>query len=242
MPGGSPLGARSAQGEEEGAHRETRGSPVINPLRSEAEAFRFVLGSVVYFALIGLAAVINKWVGLGIFIALTLGVLAWWFRARRQEAPVQVASERNWAEDERHILVVANETVGGKQLRDEIRKRSEGYREQVFVVCPALNSPLRHWASDEDPARAAAQDRLRASLDRLQELGIEARGEVGDGDPLQAIEDALRTFGADEIIVSTHPPERSRWIEKGVVERARQRFAVPITHVVTDLEAEREEA
>lgn len=214
---------------------------MINPLRSEAEAFRFVLGSLVYFGLIAIATVIKTWLGLAVFVALSLGVLAWWFRARRQEPPVQVAPEKNWSEDERHILVVANETVGGERLRDEIRKRSEGYHEQVLLVCPALNSPIRHWASDEDPARAAAHDRLETSLARLRELGIEARGEVGDGDPLQAIEDALRTFGADEIILSTHPPERSRWLEKGVVDRARQRFAVPITHVVTDLQAEREE-
>ena len=215
---------------------------MINPLRSEAEAFRFVLGSVVYFGLIGLAAVVNRWVGLAVFAALSIALVAWWARARRQEPPVQVTSEHRWADDERHILVVANETVGGERLRDEIRKRSEGYRGQVLVVCPALNSPLRHWASDEDPARAAAHDRLQSSLDRLRELGIEARGEVGDGDPIQAIEDALRTFGADEIILSTHPPERSRWLEKGVVDRARRRFAVPITHVVTDLAAEGDEA
>jgi nucleotide-binding universal stress UspA family protein len=214
---------------------------VINPLRSEAEAFRFLLGSIVYFALIGVATVINKWLGLAVFVGLTLGLLAWWVRARRQEPPVQVARERSWGEDERHILVIANETVGGERLRDELRQRSEGYREQVLVVCPALNSPLRHWASDEDPARAKAQERLESSLARLRELGIEARGEVGDGDPLQAMEDAMRTFGADEIIISTHPPGRSHWLEKGVVERAQQRFAVPITHVVTDLAAEREE-
>jgi len=211
---------------------------VINPLRSEAEAFRFVLGSLVYFALIAFATVINSWLGLAVFVVLTLALLAWWLRARRQEPPVQVAPDRSWAADERHILVVANETVAGERLRDEIRKRTLGYREQVLVVCPALNSPLRHWASDEDPARAAAQDRLAKSLVRLRELGIDARGEVGDGDPLQAMEDALRTFGADEIILSTHPPGRSHWLEKGVVERARQRFAVPITHVVTDLAAE----
>jgi nucleotide-binding universal stress UspA family protein len=137
--------------------------------------------------------------------------------------------------------VIANETVGGERLRDELRKRSEGFREQVLVVCPALNSPLRHWASDEDTARAAAQKRLQSSLERLRALGIEARGEVGDGDPLQALEDAMRTFGADEIIISTHPPGKSHWLEKGVVDRARQRFAVPITHVVTDLAAERGE-
>jgi hypothetical protein len=70
---------------------------------------------------------------------------------------------------------------------------------------------------------------------------VQARGEVGDGDPLQAMEDALRTFGADEIIISTHPEGRSHWLERGVVEKARQRFAVPITHVVVDLEREREE-
>jgi hypothetical protein len=75
----------------------------------------------------------------------------------------------------------------------------------------------------------------------LAEAGVQARGEVGDGDPLQAMEDALRTFGADEIIISTHPEGRSNWLERGIVEKARERFAVPITHVVVDLEREREE-
>ena len=87
------------------------------------------------------------------------------------------------------------------------------------VVCPALNAPLRHWVSDEDGAREAAQERLDASLARLADAGVEARGEVGDGDPLQAIEDALRTFGADEVIISTHPEGRSHWLERGVVTR-----------------------
>ena len=70
---------------------------------------------------------------------------------------------------------------------------------------------------------------------------MQARGEVGDGDPLQAIEDALRTFGADEIIISTHPEGRSNWLERGIVENARERFPVPITHVVVDLETARED-
>ena len=67
--------------------------------------------------------------------------------------------------------------------------------------------------------------------------GVQATGEVGDGDPLQAIEDALRTFGADEIVISTHPEGRSNWLERNVVGAARERFDVPITHVVVDLEA-----
>ena len=215
---------------------------MINPLRSEAEAFRFLLGAIAYFAVIVLAAVAgNRWIGLAVFIALSAAVVGWWARARRAERPVPTRPTRQSAEDERRILVIANETVGGRMLRDTIHEKSEGYREEVLVVTPALNSPLKHWASDEDEARAAAQERLGASLARLREAGIEARGEVGDGEPLQAIEDALRTFGADEIIISTHPEGRSHWLERGVVTRARERFAVPITHVVVDLKAEREE-
>jgi hypothetical protein len=69
---------------------------------------------------------------------------------------------------------------------------------------------------------------------------VEARGEVGDADPIQAMDDALRTFGADEIVISTHPPGRSNWLEKEVIGRARERYPVPITHVVVDLERERQ--
>ena len=213
---------------------------MINPLRSEAEAFRFLIASIVYFGAIVIAAVINKWLGLAVFIALSAFVVAWWLHARREERPRQTAP-RPHAEGELRILVVANETVGGETLRSMILDKSYGVREEVLVVTPALNSPIRHWVSDEDDARAAAQERLDASLAKLAESGVQARGEVGDGDPLQAIEDALRTFGADEIIISTHPEGRSHWLERGIVENARQRFAVPITHVVVDLEREREE-
>jgi nucleotide-binding universal stress UspA family protein len=213
---------------------------VINPLRSEAEAFRFLIASIVYFGAIVIAALIDKWFGLAVFVALSALVLGWWLRARREERPPQTAP-RPHAEGERRILVVANETVGGHTLRSMILERSLDVREEVLVVTPALNSPLKHWVSDEDDARAAAQERLDASLAKLAEAGVEARGEVGDGDPLQAMEDALRTFGADEIIISTHPEGRSNWLERGVVEKARERFAVPITHVVVDLGREREE-
>jgi hypothetical protein len=215
---------------------------VINPLRSEAEAFRFVLASLAYFAAIVVAGVWGgRWAGLAVFIALSALVVGWWIHARRAEPPVRTRPTKHSGPDERRILVIANQTVGGRVLRECIREKSEGYRAEVLVVTPALNTPLRHWASDEDPAREAARGRLDASLARLREAGIQARGEVGDGEPLQAMEDALRTFGADEIIISTHPEGRSHWLERGVVTRARERFAVPITHVVTDLEAEREE-
>jgi hypothetical protein len=214
---------------------------VANPFRSEAEAYRFLLITIGYFAAIVIATLVGgRWAGFIVFVALTL-VGLWWIFRRRPEAPLRTAPPRRGAENERRILVIANETVGGETLREEIRRRSEGYEEDVLVVCPALNSPIRHWASDEDRARANAQLRLDASLARLAEAGIDARGEVGDCEPLQAIEDSVRTFGPDEIIISTHPEGRSNWLEKGVVSGARERFAVPITHVVVDLEAEREE-
>jgi hypothetical protein len=214
---------------------------MINPLRSEAEAFRFLIASIVYFGAIVIASVAGgKWIGLGVFILLTLAVLAWWAHARREERPIRTRP-RPHGPGERRILVIANETVAGRTLRSMILEKSLDVREEVLVVTPALNSPLKHWVSDEDDARAEAQARLDDSLAQLAGAGVQARGEIGDGDPLQAIEDALRTFGADEIIISTHPAGRSRWFERGVVERARERFPVPITHVIVDLEAEHEE-
>ena len=208
-----------------------------NPLRSEGEAFRFLLGTVVYFALIAIAGVINAWAGLVVFIVLTIAVVWWWWSSRQPAPPRQATSIRGGAPGEKRILVIANETVGGAPLLDKINERASSSEDtaKVHVVSPALNSPLRHLASDEDPARAAAQERLERSLRKLKEEGIEASGEVGDGDPLQALEDALRTFGADEIVISTHPEGRSNWLERGLVTQARERFAVPVDHVVVDL-------
>ena len=108
------------------------------------------------------------------------------------------------------------------------------------MVVPALtSSPLEHWASDVDAALAEARRRLEDSLRAMQSAGLAARGEVGDHhEPNAALEDALRYFAADEVIISTHPPQKSRWLERGVVDRARREVPLPITHVVVDLEAE----
>ncbi len=206
-----------------------------NPFRSEAEAYRFLLLTIGFFALIVAAAALNTWLGVGVFVLLTALVVGRWVGSRTQE-PLERTSVAHHGEEERRILVIANETVGGSELLDVLRRRAEGVQEHVLVVCPALNSVMRHWASDDDGARAAAQQRLETSLSQLARDGVEARGEVGDGDPLQAMEDALRTFGADEIVISTHPPGRSNWLERNVVGQARERFDVPVTHVVVDLE------
>jgi hypothetical protein len=134
----------------------------------------------------------------------------------------------------RRILVIANETANGPALRAELRERASHGPVRVFVVCPALNSRLRHWLSDEDGARCRAEERLRESLASLARDGIDVDGVVGDADPVVALADGLRMFRATEVIVSTHPPGRSNWLERDVVTRARAASPVPVTHVVAD--------
>jgi hypothetical protein len=205
-----------------------------NPFRSEQAAFRFVWLTVGYFVLIVIGAEINRWLGLGVFIAETAAI-AWWFTRRGQKQPPVREEMAAPPADERRVLVIANETVAGTELLQEIRRQAAGRNTRVLLVCPALNSPVKHWVSDEDEAREQARARLETSLAVMREVGIAAEGEIGDGDPLQAIEDALRTFTPNELVISTHPEGRSNWLERGVVASARERFAVPVTHVVVDL-------
>jgi GABA permease len=208
---------------------------VKNPLRDESSAFQVVLITLGGALLVVIAAWLNTWLGLAVFVVL-VGVALWTIRGGLIQKPPQAHVVHD-DEPTHKVLVIANETVGGDELLALLGTRSIDVDEQVLLVCPALNSRVRTWTSDEDPARAGAQERLDASLSRLAEAGVSARGEIGDGDPLQALEDALREFPADEIVVSTHPPGRSHWLEQGVVEQARQRYDVPITHVVVDLAA-----
>jgi hypothetical protein len=98
---------------------------------------------------------------------------------------------------------------------------------KVLVLAPAVNSWLRHWVSDEDAARSRAQERVAAWLDRFERIGVHARGRVGDADPLQAIEDALLTFPADEIVIAGQSECSTRLADE-LVPRARGRFELPV--------------
>jgi len=135
--------------------------------------------------------------------------------------------------DRRRVLVVANETLGSDRIWD-VAHLEAGDGTQIVVVAPALNGRLAFWASDDDGARRAAGERLRRSLAALRRRGYDAEGIVGDADPVLAIEDALRVFPADEIVVATHPDPESNWLERRVVARARLRFPQPIHHVIVD--------
>lgn len=211
-----------------------------NPLRSEADAFRWVVVIGVAAASVIVLTLITRPVVGVIWAAALIGFGAGFaYRNSRGSLPRSVAVSRGG--DGRHrLLVVANETVGGEALLAEIGNRCRGRNCEILVVTPALAaSRASHWASDVDEAIELARQRMELSLIALGELGIKAKGEIGDSDPNVAIEDALRAFPADEIVISTHPPDRSRWLEHAVVERTREEIDLPVTHVVVDLTAER---
>ncbi len=136
-------------------------------------------------------------------------------------------------ESEGCILVVANRTCPCPDVLDAVCRRAKANDGDIVIVAPALNSRLRHYVSDIDGAVAEAEERLAVAIGGLAERGVEATGEVGDADPLQAIEDAFRRFTPVEIVVSTYPPERSNWLERNVVDRARERYDVTVTHIVS---------
>jgi hypothetical protein len=133
----------------------------------------------------------------------------------------------------RRILVIANRTCPCPTLADEVAGRANAAPTAVLIVAPALNSRLRHWLSDVDDALARAHERLELAITALRRRGVVARGEIGDADPLLAIEDALARFPADEIVIATLPAGRSNWIERGLVEKATARFGLPIAHLVS---------
>jgi GABA permease len=117
-------------------------------------------------------------------------------------------------------------------LLDEVAQRVSDAPVEVLVVVPALNSRLRHWCSDVDAAVARAQERLTLALADLRTRGVRARGEVGDANPLVAIDDALAHFPASAILIATLPPGESNWLERRLIDKARARFDVPVTHLV----------
>ena len=142
-----------------------------------------------------------------------------------------------------HVLVIANETVAGRALTDAVKRR-DGGDFQVTVVCP-VNAPREGYVIYQDTRRAAARRRLDKTLEDLREVGISADGFVVDADPVDAVRDGLAQLEppVDEIVVSTHPEQKSGWMRRHVVERIEKVAGdVPVEHVVVDLEREGGEA
>ncbi|MGH3104263.1 MAG: hypothetical protein ACRDN6_09240 [Gaiellaceae bacterium] len=140
-----------------------------------------------------------------------------------------------------HVLVIANETVAGRSLIEALEGRAP---DLVTVICP-VTQPREGYVVYEDTRRAAAGRRLDRTLTVLRGDGISAHGMVVEADPVDAARDALAQLEppATEIIVSTHPEQRSGWLRKKVVEKIRKAAGdVPVEHVVVDLAAEHDQA
>jgi hypothetical protein len=132
---------------------------------------------------------------------------------------------------------VANETVGGEKLFEAIERRAAKGPIRCTVICPQ-NRPSRGYVVYDESVRSAAGIRLELTLERLRKLGIEATGEIMDPDPYLAVKDALREYGADEIIISTLPYARSGWLRRDLVDRIRSYAKLPVEHVIVDLNEE----
>jgi hypothetical protein len=133
------------------------------------------------------------------------------------------------------ILALVSEPVSGEALRKAVEgERAAGA--EVLVVAPALNSRTRFWISDPDPAIERAEEVQEETVERMDEEGIDAAGDTGESDPLLAIEDALATFPADEIVLFTHTSGARNWLEEGLVDQVRERFAGPVQHLVVEAE------
>ena len=207
------------------------------PVRSETEAVRFVFAAGAVIAVSVLLGWLTKpLIGVALFVvALVLGAIAY-VRAPNPEHRTPFADAEKESHPhggtpgKRHVVVVANQALSG----DELRQRLIGMGDdlELDVLAPVLTSHLHYAVSDIDGELAEARERLDQSLAWARQSGFVARGEVGDPNPTTAIEDELRDFGADAVVVVTHPRELETWQEQGELERLRRELRVPVEHLM----------
>jgi hypothetical protein len=216
--------------------------PVRNPVRSEADAFHIVFGTAAVIAASVIAGALTvPLVGVALFVGAVAGALFWELRTQDPDRrrPLREAAQqgdRFARGDRRRVLVVANRTLRGEELRSELLRQAASGAE-LRIVAPILCSRAHYIASDIDSELREARSRLADALEWAAGEGLAASGVVGDPNvALGAIEDELRRSGADEVVVSTHPPGQSNWLETGIVDRLREELDIPVTHLVVHLE------
>ena len=212
------------------------------PVRSEPDAFRITYGAALAAGLSILLGIATEPVfGAGLFSLIALAALIWDIRSDDPERRQPLRDAEHGPHDEAagpgpRMLVIANESLGGDRLRDEIRARA-GRDAELVVLAPVLTSKTHFAVSDVDREISEARERLRATLSWARGQGFTATGEVGDPNaPFASIEDELRRYGADEVIIATHPEERRNWLEAGMLERLRAELDIPVTEMVVDAE------
>jgi hypothetical protein len=209
-----------------------------NPVRSETDAFHITVGStaLVVVSLV-LGSLLDPLVGVALFVGAVVGAVLWEISTkdpdrRRPFLEAASAAPPGKGTTARRVLVVANRTLHGAELRAELRRRAVTGAE-LHIVAPILCSRIHYVTSDIDKELGEARERLSTALAWARAEGIAVTGKVGDANAaLGAIEDELREHGADEVIISTYPRGKSNWLETGIVERLREELDIPVTHVV----------
>lgn len=133
-------------------------------------------------------------------------------------------------------LVVAHKTLGGDALLEELRRRRESDPSlQVHLLVP-VDHPIGAWTDGQ--LERAAERVLESGLARMKGMGIEATGEVGDANPVYAVEQ-LFVRGAlfDEIVISTLPHGVSKWLKSDAPSRLAKNYRIPVTHIVAERES-----
>ncbi|MEA2450497.1 MAG: hypothetical protein QOG63_2429 [Thermoleophilaceae bacterium] len=131
------------------------------------------------------------------------------------------------------ILALVSEPISADALRSAVGP-DEADDAEVLVVAPALNSRKRFFLGDPDPAIERAETVQEETVERLDEEGIDAAGGTGEADPMLALQDALATFEADEVVLFTHAGGEQNWLEEGLLEEAKGRLDVPVRHLVVE--------
>ena len=142
----------------------------------------------------------------------------------------------------RRYLVVANQTLGGEELWGAIRERIAGGDCHFHLLVPATPAAqldpgsttevvAAEGGTGEDLGRRLARQRMRHELDRMRELGASVSGEIGVADPVDAVRVVLHRWEFDEVIVSTLPGRRSRWLAADLPTKIRRGFKLQVTQV-----------
>ena len=133
------------------------------------------------------------------------------------------------------VLVLTSEPISAAKLSSALTGDVDPTDVELLVVTPALQpSALRFWFSDADEAIARAQRTEQETVEQLSREGVEVDSDTGESDPEQAIQDALQTFPADEILVFTHPEDKQRYREDVDVEVLERRFGLPVKQATLD--------
>lgn len=206
-----------------------------NPCTSETDACRITFGlAFLVAAAIALGALLAPVWGLLAFAAGVAAAVTYDIAVPQRPWRLRAAAQAPHPADGRHVLVVAAEAPAGTELREAL-VAGDGARTHLDVVAPVLCSHTHLWTSDCDREVEDARRRLRATLAWAQAQGLDAHGLVGDpNDPLGALEDELRLYGADEAVLVTHAAGRACWVERELLARLRDELDVPLTRAVVD--------